>query len=282
MYKRKWHVFCIAALGIVMLGFGIMMGVEAADKEYRQSPVVLVAHRAGASHAPENTIAALEQAILDGAPMAEVDVQQLKDGTLIVMHDSNFKRTTGVDKNVWDVDYEEMCSLGAISCSTDRYLGERVPTLEEMLQCADDRICLMLELKYTGQELELEESVLRLLQKYQMEHRCIIGSMNSGILERMKELDPGLETVYIAHNLQEEQLVLPYADSYSIEAKNLTREMTASIHAQGKPVYAWTINDKYTLQRAMDCGADGIVTDDIPMVKKIVRASCRIWSIPLL
>ena len=282
MYKRKWHVFCIAALGVVMLGFGIMMGVEAADKEYRQSPVVLVAHRAGASHAPENTIAALEQAILDGAPMAEVDIQQLKDGTLIVMHDSNFKRTTGVDKNVWDVDYEEMCSLGAISCFTDRYRGERVPTLEEMLQCADDRICLMLELKYTGQELELEESVLRLLQKYQMEHRCIIGSMNSGILERMKELDPELETVYIAHNLQEEQLVLPYADSYSIEAKNLTKEMTACIHAQGKPVYAWTINDKYTLLRAMDCGADGIVTDDIPMVKKIVRASCRIWSIPLL
>ena len=265
-----------------MLGFGIMMGVEAADKEYRQSPVVLVAHRAGASHAPENTIAALEQAVLDGAPMAEVDIQQLKDGTLIVMHDSKFKRTTGVDKNVWDVDYEEMCTFGVISCFTDRYRGERVPTLEEMLQCADDRICLMLELKYTGQELELEESVLRLLQKYQMEHRCIIGSMNSGILERMKELDPELETVYIAHNLQEEQLVLPYADSYSIEAKNLTKEMTSCIHAQGKPVYAWTINDKYTLQRAMDCGADGIVTDDIPMVKKIVRASCRIWSIPLL
>ena len=59
MYKRKWHVFCIAALGIVMLGFGIMMGVEAADKEYRQSPVVLVANRAGASHAPENTKAPL-------------------------------------------------------------------------------------------------------------------------------------------------------------------------------------------------------------------------------
>ena len=282
MYKGKWHVFCIAALGVVMLGFGIMMGVEAADKEYRQSPVMLVAHRAGASRAPENTIAALEQAVLDGAPMAEVDIQQLKDGTLIVMHDSNFKRTTGVDKNVWDVDYEEMYSLGTISCFTDRDRGERVPTLEEMLQCADDRICLMLELKYTGQELELEESVLRLLQKYQMEHRCIIGSMNSGILERMKELDPELETVYIAHNLQEEQLVLPYADSYSIEAKNLTKEMTACIHAQGKPVYAWTINDKYTLQRAMDCGADGIVTDDIPMVQKIVRASCRIWSIPLL
>ena len=108
MYKRKWKVFYIIALGVIMLGFGLIMGVEAADKQYQQSPITVVAHRAGATYAPENTIAALEQAIMDGAPIAEVDIQQLKDGTLIVMHDSNFERTAGVDKNVWDVDYPEM------------------------------------------------------------------------------------------------------------------------------------------------------------------------------
>ena len=277
MYKRGWQVFLIVAMGMVMLGFGVIMGVEAADKEYVQSLVVDVAHRAGASRAPENTIAALELAILDGAPIAEVDIQQLKDGTLIVMHDSNFKRTTGVDKNVWDVDYQEMRMYEAGAYFAGNFEGERIPTLEELLQCAKGRICLMLELKYTGQEMELEESVLKLLQQYQMEYDCIIGSMNSGILERMKELDPELETVLITHNLTEEQYVLDYADSYSIEAKNLSAEMVERLHAQDKPVYAWTVNDKYTMQRAVNCGVDGIVTDDVRAIQKYAKSVYGAW-----
>ena len=277
MYKRGRQVFLIVAMGMVMLGFGVIMGVEAADKEYVQSPVVVVAHRAGASRAPENTIAALELAILDGAPIAEVDIQQLKDGTLIVMHDSNFKRTTGVDRNVWDVDYQEMRMYEAGAYFAGDFEGERIPTLEELLQCAKGRICLMLELKYTGQEMELEESVLKLLQQYQMEYDCIIGSMNSGILERMKELDPELETVLITHNLTEEQYVLDYADSYSIEAKNLSAEMVERLHAQDKPVYAWTVNDKYTMQRAVNCGVDGIVTDDVRAIQKYAKSVYGAW-----
>ena len=277
MYKRGWQVFLIVAMGMVMLGFGVIMGVEAADKEYVQSLVVVVAHRAGASRAPENTIAALELAILDGAPIAEVDIQQLKDGTLIVMHDSNFKRTTGVDRNVWDVDYQEMRMYEAGAYFAGDFEGERIPTLEELLQCAKGRICLMLELKYTGQEMELEESVLKLLQQYQMEYDCIIGSMNSGILERMKELDPELETVFITHNLTKEQYVLDYADSYSIEAKNLSVEMVERLHAQDKPVYAWTVNDKYTMQRAVNCGVDGIVTDDVRAIQKYAKSVYGAW-----
>ena len=239
--------------------------------------MIVVAHRAGASRAPENTLAALELAILDGAPIAEVDIQQLMDGTLIVMHDSNFKRTTGVDKNVWDVDYQEIRMYEAGAYFSGNFAGERIPTLEELLQCAKGRICLMLELKYTGQEMELEESVLKLLQKYQMEHDCIIGSMNSGILERMKELDPELETVFITHNLTKEQYRLDYADSYSIEARNLSTEMVERLHAQDKPVYAWTVNDKYTMQRAVNCGVDGIVTDDVRAIQKYAKSVYGAW-----
>lgn len=65
------------------------------------SPMI-IAHRAGAALAPENTLEALRHAIGDGADAAEIDVQQLGDGTLVVLHDPNFKRTTGVDLNVRD------------------------------------------------------------------------------------------------------------------------------------------------------------------------------------
>ena len=55
---------------------------------------------------PENTLAALEAAISAGADSAEIDVQQTQDGTLIIMHDTNFKRTTGYDSQVWDTPYD--------------------------------------------------------------------------------------------------------------------------------------------------------------------------------
>ena len=82
----------VMLLCLYFLTYGVLPQVQAAGKD---APVIVVAHRAGAKVAPENTVAALEQAIRDGVPIAEIDVQQLSDGTLIVMHDSNFKRTTG-------------------------------------------------------------------------------------------------------------------------------------------------------------------------------------------
>ena len=112
-------------------------------------------------------------------------MQQLSDGTLIVMHDSNFKRTTGEDICVWDAEADALKTLEVGSGFSAAYRGEQIPTLEEMLACARGRITLMIELKYTGQEDALEESVLTLLQDYDMVDECIIGSMNKGILQKM-------------------------------------------------------------------------------------------------
>ena len=188
----------VMLLCLYFLTYGVLPQVQAAGKD---APVIVVAHRAGAKVAPENTVAALEQAIRDGAPIAEIDVQQLSDGTLIVMHDSNFKRTTGEDICVWDVEADALKTLEVGSGFSAAYRGEQIPTLEEMLACARGRITLMIELKYTGQEDALEESVLMLLQDYDMVDECIIGSMNKGILQKMKELEPGISTVFIAHDL---------------------------------------------------------------------------------
>lgn len=98
----------VMLLCLYFLTYGVLPQVQAAGKD---APVIVVAHRAGAKVAPENTVAALEQAIRDGVPIAEIDVQQLSDGTLIVMHDSNFKRTTGEDICVWDVEADALKTL---------------------------------------------------------------------------------------------------------------------------------------------------------------------------
>ena len=110
-------------------------------------------------------MAALEQAITDKADIAEIDVQQLKDGTLIVMHDAGFKRTTGMDLPVWEADYEQVKNLDAGSYFSYEFAGEPVPTLEDMLAAAKGRIQLMIELKPTGYEQNMVEGVLALIEK---------------------------------------------------------------------------------------------------------------------
>lgn len=263
----------IMLLCLYFLTYGVLPQVQAAGKD---TPVIVVAHRGGAKVAPENTLAALEQAIRDGAPIAEIDVQQLADGTLIVMHDSNFKRTAGEDICVWDAEADALGKLEVGSFFSDAYRGEQIPTLEDMLVCAGGRICLMIELKYTGQEEQLEESVLALLQKYDMVDECIIGSMNKGILQKVKELDPAVNTVLIAHHLDEEDYDLDYADSYSIEGKNLDADMVDRIHYAGKSVYGWTANSSASMSRIVNSGADGVVTDDVRLLQTFLREhACR-------
>ena len=130
--------------------------------------------------------------------------------------------------------------------------------------------------QFTGQEQELEENVLALLQEYDMVDECIIGSMNRGILQRVKELEPDISTVYIAHDLGEDDYDLDYADSYSIEGKNLTADMVEAIHYEGKSVYGWTANTSGAMRQIVNSGADGIVTDDVRLLQAFLRENaCR-------
>ena len=223
-------------------------------------PPLVIAHRAGAAMAPENTLAALENAVLDGADAAEIDVQQLRDGTLVVMHDSNFKRTTGVDLNAGEADYETVKGLNAAA-----YLGqgkeqETVATLEEFLQRAGGNIRLMIELKSGTQGLE--EETLRLVQEYGLQKSCIIASMDMDILKRIKDLEPAVETVYITAVLITSQYDLGYVDGYSVETMFLTPEMAAQAGFQGKKIYGWTANSEHSIRKVIRCGADGVITDN--------------------
>ena len=250
MMKTIRKTAIVMLLFVYFLTYGVLPQVLAAGKD---TPMIVVAHRAGAKVAPENTLAAL-----------------------IVMHDSNFKRTAGEDVCVWDTEADVLSTLEVGSTFSAAYRGEQIPTLEEMLACAEDRITLMIELKYSGQEQELEENVLALLQEYDMVDECIIGSMNRGILQRVKELEPDISTVYIAHDLGEDDYDLDYADSYSIEGKNLTADMVEAIHYEGKSVYGWTANTSGAMRQIVNSGADGIVTDDVRLLQAFLRENaCR-------
>ena len=106
---------------------------------------MIMAHRGYSAAAPENTITAFQKCIDNRFTAAELDVQMLADGTIVVLHDDNLKRTAGIDKNVWEVTYSEIKDLDNGSFFDKSYAGTTIPTAGFRLYCQrrgyDEKAC---------------------------------------------------------------------------------------------------------------------------------------------
>lgn len=222
----------------------------------------IVAHRAGAAFAPENTVAALKASIDAGVELAEIDVQQTRDGVLIVMHDASFKRTANLNQKVWDTEYKTVKTLDAGSHFSSDFAGEKIPTLQEMLLTAKNRIHLMIELKSTGHEKHLVEKTVQEVIAAGMSRQCTIASMDLDLLKESKSLAPAIDTVYITTFLKSDSFDHSYLDGYSVETTFLSPKIVAEAHARGKKVYGWTANTKKNMKKILRLGTDGLVTDN--------------------
>lgn len=101
---------------------------------------------------------------------------------LFCLHDETFSRTTGEDKKVWEVDYDEVKNYDAGSWFSSEFHVEPIPKLQDILERAKGNIKLMIELKFTGHESNLVEDVVSLIEKYDIIDHCDIGSLNLDIL----------------------------------------------------------------------------------------------------
>ncbi len=228
------------------------------------------AHRGDSVSAPENTIPAFESAIASKADYAELDVQQTKDGVIVVMHDSNLARTTGVNKNIWEVTYDEIKELDAGSWFSKEFTGTKIATLDEVLKLCKDEIRLNIELKPTGHEVDFEKSVVDLIYENEFESDCVIASMKYPTLVKVKEYAPDLTTVYVTTVAYGSIQSLEYADVFSIESTFATSSMVNRLHEQGKQVYAWTVNNEDRIQSMIDAGVDNIITDNPVLARELI------------
>lgn len=237
--------------------------------QFLDKPLVS-AHRGDSVTAPENTLPAFESAIANMADYAELDVQQTKDGVIVVLHDSNLKRTTGVDKNIWEVTYEEIKALDAGSWFSKEFAGVNIPTLDEVLKLCKGKISLNIELKPTGHEVDFEKSVLEVIYENGFEEDCVVASMKYSCLEKIKEYAPEITTIFVTAVAYGSMTTMEYADGFSIEASFATSGMVNKLHEEGKLVYAWTVNKEDSIQSMIDVGVDHIITDNPVLARELI------------
>lgn len=249
-------------------------------------PDVLVIAHGGAKHlAPENTMAAFENAYEVGVDVLEYDVHITSDGELVAIHDSTVDRTTDGTGRVNDMTLEEIQMLDAGYHFEDlegelsfRGEGVQVPSVEEILSTYSDTRHLI-ELKATNDEALYEEMVQemwRLTEAYQMHENIMVASFNHEINERFQEISDGTVAIGAGeeevrpfverHILFLNALYQPNADAFQLPTEQEGFDLTSwnilrGAHSRNIHVYYWTINEEETMRELIEKGADGIITD---------------------
>jgi glycerophosphoryl diester phosphodiesterase len=228
-------------------------------------------HRGIPAYAPENTMAGFRQALEVGVDGLEIDVHLTKDGVVVVCHDASVDRTTDGTGLIRDYTYEELRKLDAGSWMSEKYRGERIPRLDEVLELLQGtQVWLNIELKYG---VGLEEKVNDLVRSYKMEKRVIISSFDHYRLVRMSEIAPDLPTGI----LYQGALYRPWEYAKMVGAAalhpyfhTLTPDVAAGAKQAGIMINAWTVNEPEDIRYMLELGVDGIITNRADLVLEIL------------
>ncbi len=235
-----------------------------------QEPAEIIAHRGGSAVAPENTMAAFERGIADGTDWLELDVQENADGVVVVEHDRDFMRATGVRLEVWQATNDDLADIDIGSVFAPEFSDQRVPTLREVLELAKGRTGVFIELKYYGHDVSLEEKVVDLVDEMGMASDIVIMSLNYDGVRKTAALRPnwtyGLLNAVAIGNLTRLEV-----DFLALTANATSLAMIRQTHKRGMKIYAWTINDPVQMWVMMSRGVDGIITDEVGLANRVKK-----------
>jgi glycerophosphoryl diester phosphodiesterase len=256
--RRRW----IFAGTLAAAGFAAAIGAELVGGIRSPDRVVAIAHRAGAAHGPENSRAALRAAIAAGADLAEIDVQRAADGTVVVVHDRDLMKLAGLPLRV------AATSSGQLA-RADVGNGEGIGTLAEFCALAGDRIRLCVELKYYGWDEELAPATLAVLRAAGCLDRAELMSLDARAVAQVRRLAPGVRLGYLSSVALGDPGRLD-VDFLALADAAATTRRIASARARGLQVYAWTLNTADAISDAIDRGVDGVITDDPPLLSRVL------------
>lgn len=236
--------------------------------DWEEAGLTLIAHRGYSSEFPENTMPAFEGALDLGVDYIETDVQMTKDGRLVLFHDDDLLRITGLEGAVSDYTYAEISGMDAGGWFDSAYEDVRIPTLEELLILLRDSDCrLYLELKDIGDVDGFVEKTLLEVEQYGMLDRCVFASFNYDYLESLKALNPDVAILYNTASADAALTEQYPAEYYGLYTQIATEEIIEAVHSFGSTAYIWTVNTPEELTAAKTAGADGIVTNYAGLMK---------------
>jgi len=226
--------------------------------------LLAIAHRGASGYAPENTLAAFRKALSQGVTFIETDLHLTRDAHFVAIHDETVNRTTSGGGDVHHMTLAEVRKLDAGAWFASEFIGERVPTLVEVLEFAKKHdVVFYLELKPSG-FWGGEHALISNLRDSGEIHRVVVISFDPGILEGLRKIEPTLMTGL----LHDGKIDDPFGKAQEIGARQLavrgnlvTPNFLKEAHKRDLQVVCWTINSPAHMRLLEAAGVDGIMSD---------------------
>ncbi len=255
-YIRK---FIIAGVSCYLFLWSFTGFVDIFFDDFFPSTVssLVIGHRGAGNEGSENTVGGIRKAIELNCFGAEIDIQRTADGYYVLNHDKTFGRVTGVDKAPGDLTLEEIRKLEIKDAP-----GERIPTIDEVLDVTLDNIVLFIELKGASADIQMCEDIVAKIKERGLLDFCVIISLKYDLIDYIETKYPEVQTGYLAFISLGKTAELN-CDYLGLEEQAATSEVIDAAHANGRRIMVWTPNSAGSQRRFLLSDADALITDNM-------------------
>jgi len=233
-------------------------------------PVEIIAHRGASYLAPENTMASVMLGWKKDADV-EVDVHLSSDNRIVVIHDASTKHITGKDLKVQKTTSEELRQLDYGSFKGEKFAGEQIPFLDDVLKTIPPERKLYVEIKCGKEILPFLRQAI--IESGKISQIVIIGFKIKVVASSKQLIDVptywlrGTDKIketnqWIPHNPKLVQIVKDRGlDGLDVHYAGVTKEFVDAVKAAGQKLYVWTVDDPDEAKRLVELGVTGITTN---------------------
>lgn len=290
MKLKTWHKAVIFLFAII--AFLRLASKPAVERPYYSSDMkvpLVIAHQGGDGLWPGDTLFAYQKAAKLGVDVLEMDIHITKDGVLVLMHDETVDRTTNGTGGIESMTLAELKQLDAgYDWSPDegktfpfRGQGVTVTALEELFQTFPDKH-MTIEIKKSN--ASMVKPFCELIRKYDMQDKVLVASFYDDKMKEFRAECPEVATSSAKNEttvfvlLSKAFLAGFYSPNFlSLQVPQesggitvMTESFVKASHSRGLAVEVWTINDEETMQKLIDWGVDGIITDRPDLMMKLL------------
>ena len=228
-------------------------------------PWIGIAHRGASGTAPENTLTAFKKAIDIGVDAVELDLHGTADGEVVAIHDTALDRTTDHSGQVNQTALKTIKEADAGGWFASEFVGERVPTLVEALECIAKQTIAVLEIK----DPSIAAAVVSKIHETRTRDLTVIISFHTAVLQTVRSLEPRIPTGWLIGNHTNhvsplelcQQLGTLGSNLLNVNHRLITAEFAYEIQRRGIALWCWTVDDLVRMREMKALGVQGITSN---------------------
>jgi glycerophosphoryl diester phosphodiesterase len=232
--------------------------------------VKVIAHRGASGERPENTLSAFRLAVAQRADMIETDLHLSRDGAIPITHDATLAHLGGRGE-IADASWAEIGTLDAGD-------GERVPSLQEVLDELGAKIPFNLELKVgtRGAYPGLEAATLAEVERRGLLARTLFSSFYDSVLANLRAISGSARIALLISRQSDgdwaKRVRALRAEALNPELALVTPELVRAAHSEGLAVFVFTVDPEPEMRRMRDYGVDGLFTNHPARLRRLLES----------